>query len=271
MKKDTLNYLVISSASVLAAIIFLLWPPKASAQAGGPAPDGPMTQDVEIMLGAMGLRSPAYSGSDDLKTRALPIINARWRSGWFAGVGGVGFRFGGDSPLTGGLSLSFDLGRKESDSEDLRGMGDIRVRPEIVGFASYRFFPGLGLSSSLRYGSGNDRDGLIGDIGLRGMVPISESHRIFYGLTTSFANQAAMRSQFGVTQAQSLTSGYSVYEPGAGLRDVSLNIGHGMSITPDLMLILGVTERRLLGDAKDSPLTRKVNAASANLGLSYRW
>jgi MipA family protein len=270
MKKRVVSSVSWNSATLAAVVCGGFWHSMAAAQDGGPPPDAPMTQDLEIMLGAGISSGPAYLGSDDRKTRGLPLISARWRSGWFAGVGGVGFRFASDGPLSYGLRLSLDPGRKESDSEDLRGMGDIDARPELGGFASYRLMPGLSLNSSIRYGSGDNRDGLLGDIGLRGTVPLGGSHRLFGGISTTFANRAAMQSQFGINASQAATSGYTLYEPKSGARDLSLSVGYGLSVTPSTMLSVGLTARSLLGDAKDSPLTRAATGTSANIMLSFR-
>jgi MipA family protein len=258
------------TVSLSIAALSLHWIVPVSAQEFGPPPNAPMSESFELMLGLGAANAPAYLGSDERRTRALPLVAARWRNGWFAGTGGVGYRFPGDAPLTGGLRLGFDLGRDENDAEALRGMGDIEPRPEIGAFASYRFAPFLSLTSSVRFGSGNDRDGAMADLGLRGVLALGERHRMFAGVTATFGNEAAMQSQFGVSLAQAASSGYSVYEPEAGLRDLNLSLGYGYVLTPGTTIQGGVNIRNLFGDAKDSPLTRDASGVSANLTLSFR-
>ncbi len=239
---------------------------------GGPPPDSPMTKDVEVVLGLGAAYRPAYLGSDKYKTSALPLISARWRNGFFAGVGGVGYRLALSEAFSAGVMVGVSPGRDEDDADALRRMGDIKTRAEYGAFASYRFAPGLSLASSIRYGSGNDRDGLLADVALRATMPLANrNHRLFAGLSATYANRESMQSLFGVNASQSLANGYSVYSPSAGLRDIALNVGYGYSITNNATMSLGVTGRSLQGDAKDSPVTKKANSASANLMFAYRF
>lgn len=245
----------------------------ASAQdAGGPPPDTPMKSDLELVLGGGVAYQPTYIGADEQKARPIPLISARWKSGFFAGVTGVGYQLSPVKDLSLGILVGLSPGRDQDDSEALRGMGDIKTRPEFGVSASYRLMPMFSIGSSLRYGSGNDRDGLLADISVRAMLPLAgPTHRLMAGVTATYANEASMRSHFGVTQAQSASSRYAVYSPGAGIREVSAHLGYAHSLTPSAMVTLGVTGRALQGDAKDSPLTKKANAVGANLVFAYRF
>jgi MipA family protein len=260
----------VTAASSLAALACLSWSAPAQAQEGLPGADGPMSGSYEVMLGLGVGNGPAYLGSDERKTRALPLIAARWSNGWFAGVGGAGYRFNSGKPLSWGLRVTFDPGRNEDDADALRGMGDIKARPEFGVFADYRLLPGVMLGSSLRYGSGNDRDGVLADVSLRGGYPVSSTVRLTAGITATFANTKSMQSAFGVDAVQSFNSGYGLYSPGSGLRDIGLQAGGMVMLQPNLMLFLGVNARTLMGDAKDSPLTRQRTGAGALATLAYR-
>lgn len=270
MTRQTLTFCGVTALALAAAGVCLLMPQRAQAQDGLPEGDAPMSGASEFRLGLGVAHGPAYLGSDERKTRALPLIAARWRNGWFAGTGGVGYRFGGDSPLSWGPRLTIDPGRDEDDADALRGLGDIKTRPELGVFASYALMPGLRLGSSLRYGSGNDREGLLVDLSVRGMVPVSSTVRLTAGLTATLANTKSMQSQFGVDAEQSLRSGYEIYNPGSGLRDVGLQAGGLANLGPRTTLMLGVHGRSLMGDAKDSPLTRERNSVGAMATVAFR-
>jgi MipA family protein len=260
----------VTVAASLAAYACLGWSAPARAQEGMPGADGPISGSSEVLVGLGVGRGPAYLGSDERKTRALPIIAARWSNGWFAGLGGVGYRFNAGDPLSWGLRLTLDPGRDEDDADALRGMGDIEARPEFGVFASYRLLPGLMLGSSLRYGSGNGRDGLLADVSLRGSVPVSSRVRLTAGITATAANTRSMQSAFGVDAAQALNSGYGLYHPGSGWRDIGVQAGGMVLLQPNLMLFLGVNARTLVGDARDSPLTRERTGAGVLATLAYR-
>lgn len=260
-------------ATAFAVVTTLAWcvPSGAYAQEAASPPDGPMKQDLEVSIGLGVMRQPRYMGAEEYRVRALPIVLARWRNGWFAGSGGVGYRFPTDSDFSWGVQLGYQPGRDENDAVALQGMGDIKARPEFGTFFSYRFAPGLSLNGNARYGSGNDRDGLLVDLGLRMMVPFDGGHRIVGGVSTTYANQAYTQSFFGVTSTQAITSGYGEYLPGGGIRDVTANLGYGYAFSPNVTMMTGVSYRALQGDAKDSPLTKSRNSTSANIMLTYRF
>lgn len=251
-------------------IACLSLPLQALAQ-DGPMPEGPMNSASEVTLGLGLANGPAYMGSDERKTRALPLIAARWRDGWFAGVAGVGYRFGEGGALSWGPRLTLDQGRQEDAATALRGMGDITLRPELGVFANYKLWPGASLGSAIRFGSGNGRDGVLVDLSLRSVLPLSPSLRLAGGLSAHWANAQAMQSQFGVDAAQSARSGYALYSPTSGLRDVGLQLMGLWDIQAGTTLMLGVNTRSLLGDAKDSPLTRQRTGwgALATLGFKF--
>jgi MipA family protein len=243
---------------------------SAAAQDIGIPTDIPMQKPFELTVGLGLTHRPAYLGSDDRKTAALPLVSARWSNGFFAGTTGIGYQFPSTGAFSGGLRLGFDPGRKAEDSTDLTGMGDIKTRATFGAFASYRIQPNLALGSSLSYGSGNDKKGMLLDMSLRSQMSLGGPHRLFGSAGLTFANQAAMQSQFGVSADQSLSSGYGIYTTGAGLRDVNLNVGYGYALNPNTSLQLGLNLRSLQGDAKNSPLTRSGSGASLNMGLIYR-
>jgi MipA family protein len=273
MRTKHLNFGAITLLAAASALVWVLMSMPAQAQdmnIDGPPSEEPTSGSSMVMLGLGVLNTPSYLGSDERKTRALPLIDARWRNGWFAGTRGIGYRLDTGTPFSGGVRLTVDLGRDEDDADALRGMGDIKARPELGLFANYKLTPGLGLGTSFRYGSGNDRDGILADISLNGSFRINPSNRLVGGLTTTFANTKAMQSAFGVDATQSLSSGYALYSPGSGLRDVSLQIGNMTMLRPNTMLFIGVDARTLMGDAKDSPLTTKRTGVGALATLSFR-
>jgi outer membrane scaffolding protein for murein synthesis (MipA/OmpV family) len=260
--------------TILAVAASLLAGGSVSAQEGS---DMPMKDSSEFMIGLGVAHGAAYLGSDEHRTRAIPVLAARWSNGWsagiggFAGTGGVFYRFASSTPWSYGLRLTVDFGRDEDDGDALRGMGDIEARPELGGFVSYALLPGLRLGAAVRYGSGNDRDGLLGEFSVRGIVPLSPGVRLTAGLMATLANAQAMQSQFGVDAGQSLRSGYAIYTPRSGLRNVDLQIGSMFDLGSNAVLMVGLTGRSLMSDAVDSPLTRERSSLGALASLSYRF
>jgi MipA family protein len=237
------------------------------AQGMGP----PMQGSFEARVGLGVAHAPEYLGSDRYETRALPLLNMRWRNGFFAGFpSGIGFNFAVDQPLQYGLAVRADGGRDENDSIYLRGMGDIQSRPELSGFASYTLND-VTLRASLNYGAGNERDGLSLNTGITFGMPLAPRHLLNFSVDTTYVNESTMRSYFGVTNAQAQGSGYSLYTPTAGFRDVQAGLNYMHIFTPQWSLTAGLRATQLLGDAKDSPLTRSTNSWSALVGVGYRF
>ncbi len=211
-----------------------------------------------------------YQGSDERRTLALPVLDYQWANGWFAGVtNGVGYNFSSGGNLQYGLRLTADLGRKESRSGALRGMGDIDAAAEAGAFLNYALPMGFFLTSSLRYGAGDDNKGALLDLGAGYSRALSPQWRLGVGTALTVANAEYMQSYFGVAPAQAAPSGYKAYTPGAGIRDLRLNAALTYHFDPRLSLTAGVSTSTLGGEAKDSPLTRKSSTVSGLAALAW--
>jgi MipA family protein len=222
-------------------------------------------------LGLGVVNAPSYPGADSQRTRAVPVVQLHWGDGWFAGTGGVGYRLGDGTTWNAAVRVGLDRGRRESNSPALRGMGDIPTRADVGVSGSVRLLPFLMAGAGLKYGSGEDRNGLVADLSLRTMVPLSPRARLMLGVGGHWVNAAAMQSAFGVSATQSLSSGYALYQPGAGWRDWGPSTTAMVDLGGDWQLMLRVDYRRLLGDAKASPLVRDNSGTSGMVTLGWRF
>ena len=221
-------------------------------------------------VGAAVLVGRQYQGSDESRVRVLPNIEYQWSNGFFAGVmNGIGYNASTRPDLAYGVRVTADFGRKENRSDALRGLGDIDPRPELGAFFNFSPAPSIMLSSSLRYGSGNDRKGLIVDLGAGWSTSISPSLRFGSSLATSWTNSNYTQEYFGITSDQASRSGYAQFAPGGGFTDLRLSASLIYSITPKWSLVGSVSYSELLGDAKRSPIVRKKGGASAVVALAY--
>lgn len=221
------------------------------------------------LVGAALIVGTEYAGSDERRTMLLPALDYQWRSGWFAGTtNGIGYDFAGRPDMQYGLRLTADLGRSESRSPALAGMGDIDATPTYGAFFNYAPTRQTFLTSSLRYGSGNNADGMVLDLGAVYLHPLAPQWSLAVGAALSVVNAAYMQSYFGVTAAQS-ASGYAAYTPSAGLRDVRANL----SLTHQFSNRFGVTGvlslSSLQGDARDSPIVRQATTTTGVLAVTY--
>lgn len=229
-----------------------------------PAGDGQGLAGLAVIAGH------EYLGSDERKTLVLPALSYQWKNGWFAGVGnGVGYKFDSPPSMQYGLRVTVDLGRDANDAVALTGMGDIDVRPEVGGFFNYFITNEWFLTSSFRYGAGNDRDGSQTDVGVGWSSQLAPQWRGALGLAATYVNGKYMQAFYGVTPAQSSSSGYAVYSPGAGWRDVRGTASLTYSINPEWSLTAALTVRSLQTAVTRSPIVNEDTPVSGVLALSY--
>lgn len=208
-----------------------------------------------------------YLGSDERRTGAVPLVEYRWASGWFAGTGsGAGYAFVRERDWGWGLRAGLDFGRRERRSDALRGMGDIDANPEIGAFYYRALAPAVRLDTSVRFGAGGS--GLLADAGVSWLIGLAPSLGLRLGVAATAANEAYMQDFFGVTPVQSAASGYAVTNAGAGLRDLRASATLLYAITPTLALTGTLAARSLQGDARSSPLTREATPITAMVTLT---
>ena len=211
-----------------------------------------------------------YLGAKDGKVSVMPNIHYQWANGVFAGLSnGVGMNFAKDPALAYGVRATFNPGRQESASVALDGLGNIKARPELGLFANRHLSRELQLTSSLRHGSGKDRKGLLLDLGANYSLPLSPALRVSAGVAATWANAAHTLEHFGVTTAQASASGYGVYTPGAGVRDVRASVSITYALSPQWFLSGALSTSALQGDAQNSPLVQRRNSTSAVLSVAY--
>ena len=221
-------------------------------------------------VGAAVVATYEYQGSDERSTLLIPMLNYQWANGWFAGVtNGIGYNFSDSSQLQYGLRLTADKGRRENQANALRGMGNVDAAAEVGAFFNYSLPQGLFMTSSIRYGAGAHKNGLVVDLGAGYLTELAPKWHLAAGAGVTLANANTMQSFFGVTTAQAAKSGYAAYSAGSGARDVRANVALTYSIDQRTSVTTALTASSLLGDAKDSPLTRKRTAGLGVVGVNY--
>lgn len=213
-----------------------------------------------------------YAGSGRSETRGFPGFDVQWGNGWFAGTGlGLGRNFSSDPTVQYGLRLTYDFGRDESDSARLRGLGDVPDRLELGAFANWLPTNKLAFSSSVRAGSGEDRDGLLLDLGATYRLPLSSASTLSLNTGLTWTNSAWAQERYGITPAQSGLSGYPVYRAGSGLRDIRVGATLSYRMTPQLTLIGGMGLTALQGDVRNSPIVEDTSYLTGLVGMFYRF
>lgn len=250
--------------AAVAALVALNWAAPASA-----------SEPLQIQIGGAVQVAPTYEGSQSYRVIGVPVIlpganddpdkrfqfrgldHLQW-----ALVSSNGFQFG---PLAG-----YRMGRDQDDGRLLHGLGDIDGGLVGGAFASYRF-GALRASISYHHQLTGDETGGVVRLGLDGRHAVSKTVRITGGVGVTWADDDYMQSFFGITAAQALASGRAAYTAEAGLKDVNLNVGTELDLTPQWTLRLNGRYARLTGDAADSPVIESRDQWSGGAAITYKF
>jgi len=223
----------------------------------------------QVSLGAASSLRPRYDGAADYRVLFGPSIDIRYRDSFFASSGeGLGWNALRGQNWRAGIAMSYNLGRREKDdSQNLSGMGRIDWSPEAKLFAEYavsKAFP-LVFRVDARRSLGG-ANGWIGDVGLYMPMPgSSEKFFWFAGPNVTLADSRYMQTWFGVNPQQAARTGYPAFNAGAGVQSVSFGVSAVWFLDKHWFLTGDTVARELVGDARNSPLTRK----SLNTGLDF--
>ncbi|MGO1001602.1 MipA/OmpV family protein [Lysobacter sp. CA196] len=258
-------------AAAIAASLLLTLSPAALAMDDDEDDDG----GWEFAIGAGVLHQPDYMGSDDYKTDPVPFVYANFGERFYI----HGPDFGWNLVEHNGWSLSgvgryqVSAERKSKDNPALKGLEDIDA--------------GLDLGLGIAYESGawsaqlhvlkdmsDVYDGRHAELEVGREFQVGSRTRIEVSATAAWADDRYMQTYFGITPAQSASSGLRAHQAGAGLKAVGLGVQVDRYLGEHWMLSGHLELERLLGDARDSPLVKDHGSASQpNLGvfLGYRF
>jgi len=249
----------------------------AAADVFAPPPAAPVatTEDWYLTIGASIRAEPTFPGADNYSARPGLIFSISKASGLNA------FKSVDDSPSfaifdTGtfrfGPAGTIDWGRSASDSDRLRGLGDLDYSLAVGGFAEWYPIEWLRLRGELLYGFGG-YDGITGQLGAD-FIFGNGPWRWAIGPRLSFAGSGYMQAYFGVSPfqsvvANSLLNPLPVFNAGGGFDSAGLfgqvTYAFGNGFTGG---VFG-SYNYLLGDAGSSPLTSDSNQFMAGVSLSY--
>jgi outer membrane scaffolding protein for murein synthesis (MipA/OmpV family) len=235
----------------------------------------PTVPEWRTVLGAAAAFKPLYDGAQLYRTQGGPIINIRYRDIAFASISeGLGVNVLMGDNYRAGVALAYDLGRRVSDDVGhLHGLQDIARAPAIKLFGSYvvsKEFPVV-FRVDVRQIIGG-ADGLIGDAGVYLPLPgSSKSLVMFAGPSVTFANRRYLQRTFGVTQAESLSSGYPDFAARSGFEAAGFGFSATRFVTDRWLINFDAAVNHLLGSASDSPITQRTVQRVFTLSVAYTW
>ena len=169
------------------------------------------------------------------------------------------------------LGLRFDGGRNESDSDALAGMGNVARTVRARAAAEWRFAKDWRLSGAWTVDAFGRGGGNLGEASLRREWRFGERLSMGVGGTLTIAGERYLQTYFGVTPEQSRRSGYPVYSPSFGARDLATFVSMRAEIGNHWVAVGGVGYTWLLGPAAKSPLSQRDHYLGMSAGVGYRF
>ena len=186
---------------------------------------------------------------------------------------------GGRSHFLIGPAIGYDFGRKPSDGGVARKLnkigGSLRVG-EIVGYRFGGNETGQGqveLTATVLQDVSKVDKGATATAAVSYVIYRNTRWNVAADVSGVYATGKSMRTYFGVTPQESLTSGLAAYSPGSGIESVGggLNIGYQLSRRWGVFTRIGYDD--LVGKAGKSPIVKagSHNQFLGGVGLSFRF
>lgn len=235
----------------------------------------PAESGVTVGIGAYIV--PEYAGARKDRFVLTPSISYHNSNGLYAGTNeGVGYNAKIDNfSLSAGLG--YRAGRTDSNdgwkfrygSDDLKGMGDISGALTARFKGAYKFDGGISLSLGTEQALNHRDTGSTYHFGLNAPLFDSKTDQFSLSLGATYGDRKFNQSNFGVTSAQSLNSGYKAYNAKAGFEQLgsTVNWTHALDKNWSVTTRVGVTH--VLGDAADSPIVKKKTSGVAMTAFNY--
>jgi MipA family protein len=270
-------------ALLMPALALAQQPEAPEAPAAAPPPPPQQESHWEGAIGPIVSYSPEYQGGQHWRAKVTPGFFLRYGRFTVTNTGGFVTRRADDvvrgvamdltrsDTVRVNVALRFDRGRSESSSSALTGLGDVKqtIRARLLG--SWRLPDGWRLGASWSVDAFGRGGGNFGDVSFGRELRLSPDTVWSWGGAISAAGDRYMQTYFGVDEEQAARTGYPVYQPSAGLRDVSMFANMRTELSPRWVAIGGISASRLIGPAAASPLTKDRNGWGINGGIAWRF
>ena len=244
-----------------------------------PVPEG---SGLDRMIGALVVVVPDYEGSDDYEPVPAPVAKFIFHENRY-------FQLTGNKAYLNVLNHeNFELGpmgivrfgRDDVDNDQVDALSDVDDSFELGGFVGYSmrfdndFRHRMNVHLDFTQDVTDGHDGYVIEAAGTYWRPVAKRFDLGFRVSSAYASGDYMSSFFDVTPAGSARSGLSVFDADSGIKDVGIGLMGVFHITMNWHIGGGVSYKRLLSDAADSPVTDDVgseNQLFAGIGVIYSW
>jgi outer membrane scaffolding protein for murein synthesis (MipA/OmpV family) len=187
-----------------------------------PASGGILGNHTDIVVGLGAGIDQRYMGASDFRPLVQPVFNISRGVFFLDSVRGAGVQYQSASGFYVAEALNYDLGRADKNSffqpgsDHLRRLGEVKGTVTNVLTLAQQLTPWLQVNAQAEFGLDNGRGNQY-QAGLESVVLKTPHDSITLDLDAKWGDGQYNRTYFGVTTAQSRSSGFARFEPGSGL------------------------------------------------------
>ena len=279
--------LVLALPAMVAAHVALAQTPPGSvgieeAPAAAPLPAG----GTRILLGGLAGFAPDYEGSNDYQAVFAPLASIRWAEGYGVSLGPSSMRtYQLRADLLPSRSWTFGPllqrrgGRSGVDDPRVDNLSDIDPAWEAGAHFGYRLgidpnnpVTTLGINVQGAADISDESNGWLVQPGLDYITRFSPQWLFNARLFSTYSDENYMQEYFGIGASNVRDSRLGFYNADAGFKDIGMRVAADYQFSERWSAGGGVQYIRLIGDAEDSPVTKRGSEDQffAGVSLSHR-
>ncbi len=227
-----------------------------------------------VALGGEVEYGEVFDGAGNYETGLQPGLLAHLRRGdvrYYWEGNSLGVRWTPSADWLLGIGLQNEFGRQEADDPKLNGLGDTDDELAVTVDVRRGFGEGWPWWLAGRVLAGNSDLGALAVLGVGRELPVPGPRwQADFILYTTFATSDFQRKDFGVTPAQSVTSGYPAFDPKGGYRALGGQVYLQYAPSKRWLVRAEVGYERYSSDVRDSPLVDASGEFETSLAVLYK-
>jgi outer membrane scaffolding protein for murein synthesis (MipA/OmpV family) len=265
-------------AILVATVLAIASGPNARAQdvneqtleQGDLGPEKPLKGWDFTVGGGIGIE-PKYEGGKRYHIQPIPFVSIRYDNLLTVGAEGVSLNLLGAGRFQAGPVIGYQSGRNESDDTSLHGLGNVPAAVTAGAFAAYEL-GSFEFKGTARQAVSRTKNGFLGAVEASYKIRlIPQTLMLAVGPVVEFVDGNYNQTYFGVTPQQSARSGLRVFTPGAGVKDVGINLSLTYRLTDHVLFRGFASLKELVGDSADSPIVKQKTEEIVGIGAAYHF